>query len=289
MKWMSNALHRGLGLRMGAVVGVAVATVGLAWALGEDGSNAGSPVKGLRVTVLDVGQGDAILLQPARAPAVLVDGGPPGDDLARKLRDVGVGSLGAAIVTHDQSDHTGGIEELFGAMPVGRLVYGRLDRTYIAEASGAGAAPLRVAAGDVLRAGALRLQVLSPPQESLTEPLGGADPNAQALVILARWRDFTMLLSADAEAEAAPIDPGPIDVLKVAHHGSDDAGLGALLDRTAPKVAVISAGEDNPYGHPTPGTLATLSRHGVETLRTDRDGSIEIDMGRAAIHVSTED
>ena len=68
-----------------------------------------------------------------------------------------------------------------------------------------------------------------------------------------------MLLTADAEAEAVPLDPGPIDVLKVAHHGSDDAGLGALLDRTRPRLAVISVGADNPYGHPTAGTLATLA------------------------------
>ena len=71
-----------------------------------------------------------------------------------------------------------------------------------------------------------------------------------------------MLLTADAEAEAVPIDAGPIDVLKVAHHGSDDAGLDALLDRSVPRLAVISVGAGNPYGHPTPGTLATLAEHG---------------------------
>jgi competence protein ComEC len=243
----------------------------------------------LRVTVLDVGQGDAILLQPASAPPILVDGGPPGDDLAGKLRDAGVESLGAAIVTHDQSDHAAGIEELLGRMPVQRLVFGRLGRALLDEASGAGAAPLRVAAGDTLRSGALRLRVLSPPREMLAEPLAGGDPNAQALVILARWRDFSMLLTGDAEAEASPVDPGPVDVLKVAHHGSDDAGLGALLERAAPKLAVISVGEDNSYGHPTPGTLSTLAEHGVRALRTDLDGDVEIDAGRGSIRVSTDD
>jgi competence protein ComEC len=63
-----------------------------------------------------------------------------------------------------------------------------------------------------------------------------------------------MLLSADAEAEAVPIDPGPVDVLKVAHHGSEDAGLDALLERIDPQLAVISVGEGNSYGHPTPAT-----------------------------------
>jgi competence protein ComEC len=266
---------------------VALVVVALAWVLPRGHAGAEEPPRGLRVTVLDVGQGDAILLQPAGAPPVLVDGGPPGDGLVGKLRDAGVDSLGAAIVTHDQSDHAGGIEELLGLMPVGQVVYGRLGRELLVEASSAGATPRRVAAGDMLRSGALRIQVLSPPRELLAEPLAGGDPNGQALVVLARWRDFSMLLTGDAEAEVVPIDPGPVDVLKVAHHGSDDAGLDALLDRVSPELAVISVGEDNSYGHPTPGTLAALSEQGVETLRTDRDGAIEIDVSRAAIQVST--
>jgi competence protein ComEC len=89
-----------------------------------------------------------------------------------------------------------------------------------------------------------------------------------------------MLLTADAEAEAVPLDPGPVDVLKVAHHGSDDAGLAALLDRASPKLAVISAGAGNPYGHPTAATLATLASHDVATLRTDLDGDVVIDVSR---------
>ena len=69
-----------------------------------------------------------------------------------------------------------------------------------------------------------------------------------------------MLLTGDAEAESVPIDPGPIDVLKVAHHGSEDAGLDELLDRSVPKLAVISVGAGNSYGHPTGATLATFAR-----------------------------
>lgn len=236
-----------------------------------------APARGLRVEVLDVGQGDATLLRPANAPAVLVDGGPPGDGLARKLNDAGVSALGAAVITHDQSDHAAGIEELLGRFPLGRLVYARLDRRVPASAAAAGVEPERVAAGQVLRSGALRLQVLWPPRELLAAPPGG-DPNQLALVLEARWHGFTMLLTADAEAEAVPLDPGPIDVLKVAHHGSDDAGLGELLERTHPRLAVISVGAGNPYGHPTAATLATLARHGVPTLRTDRDGSVIIDV-----------
>ncbi|HET7509652.1 MAG TPA: ComEC/Rec2 family competence protein [Solirubrobacterales bacterium] len=249
------------------------------------GSQPHLPSSGLRVDVLDVGQGDAILLQPARAPAVLVDGGPPGDGLRGKLEDAGVDALGAAVITHDQSDHAAGIEELLGRFPVHRLVFGRLSRRTIVAANAAGVTSQRVTAGQELRSGKLRLQVLWPPPELLREAAPEQDPNQLALVLEAHWGGFSMLLTADAEAEAVPLDPGPVDVLKVAHHGSDDAGLGALLEHTHPKLAVISVGEDNPYGHPTPGTLAVLARHRIPTLRTDEDGDVVIEVRKGSMRL----
>jgi competence protein ComEC len=270
-----------------AALGLAVMALGLGW-VGTDRGASHPPMSGLRIEVLDIGQGDAILLQPASAPAILVDGGPPGDDLAGKLAAAGVERLGAVVVTHDQSDHAGGVEELLGHFPVARFVYARVGRHLLEDARVAGAEPAQAVAGSGLRSGGLRVEVLWPPRELLAEPVPGADPNQLALVLLARWQGFTMLLTADAEAEAVPIDPGPVDVLKVAHHGSDDAGLGALLDRTRPSLAVISVGADNSYGHPTAATLATLAAHRVRTLRTDRDGTVEIDIDHGAVAVTAD-
>jgi competence protein ComEC len=261
------------------LAGAALAALVLAAAAVVARAGSGGPAEapyGLRVEVLDVGQGDAILLQPARAPAVLVDGGPPGDQLAAKLAEAGVERLGAAIVSHDQSDHAGGIDKLLGRFPVARLVYGAASFRLAAEAAAAGVRPLRLARGEAIRSGSLRLEALWPPPELAAAPPAGTDPNDLALVLLARWHRFSMLLTADAEAESVPIDPGPVDVLKVAHHGSDDAGLGELLDRIRPRLAVISVGAGNPYGHPTPATLGTLERHNVRTLRTDVSGTVEI-------------
>ncbi|HET7417904.1 MAG TPA: ComEC/Rec2 family competence protein [Solirubrobacterales bacterium] len=266
---------------LAAVAALAVLVVGLP----SIGGASAPPIHGLRIDVLDVGQGDAILLRPAHAPAVLVDGGPPGDGLLRKLESAGVDELGAAVITHDQSDHAAGVEELFGRLPIASLLFGRLSRQPLAAARAAGIDPERVAAGREIRSGALRLRVLWPPAPLLEEPLLGQDANQTALVIEARWHDFTMLLTADAEAETVPLDPGPVDVLKVAHHGSDDAGLGSLLDRIKPQLAVISVGEGNSYGHPTAGTLATLSSHHVPTLRTDRDGEVTIEVGGGSFRV----
>jgi competence protein ComEC len=279
----------GLGLRKSArrqavwgCLAAGLVVLLLAWA-GRGGAGALVPIGGLRVSVLDVGQGDAILFQPAGAPALLVDGGPPGDGLEAKLSSAGVRRLGVAVVTHEQSDHAGGIEELLGRFPLARLAYARLSRHLRGEAEAAGAETVRIAAGSALRSGRLRLEVLWPPRELLATPLAGEDPNTQALVLLVRWGDFSMLLTADAEAEAVPLDPGPVDVLKVAHHGSEDAGLDALLDRVTPRLAVISVGAGNPYGHPAPATLATLAAHRVSTLRTDRDGTIVLAVGRHSV------
>jgi competence protein ComEC len=253
------------------------------------GSAVSTPPSGLRVTVLDVGQGDAILLQPAGAPPVLVDSGPPGEDIGRQLDDAGVDQLGALVLTHDQSDHSGGLGEVLGSVPVGRLLVGAVGRDVLAEARTTGVAVHRLARGGAVRAGGLSLEVLWPPAELLQGPLADEDANRLSLVLLARWHRFSMLLTGDAEAEAVPLDPGPIDVLKVAHHGSDDAGLGELLERSGPRLAVISAGEDNPFGHPTPATLATLAEHGIRTLRTDRDGAVVLEVGRRSLHVSGSD
>jgi competence protein ComEC len=274
-------------IRLAIVVLAVLVPVVSIWLPGSGDGGGSGPPPGLRVEVLDVGQGDAILFQPAGGPALLVDGGPAGAGLEGELEEAGVERLGAAVITHDQADHSGGIEELLGSFPIARLAYGRLGRAPRETGIAGGAVPLPVAAGARLRSGGLRIDVLWPPPELLAAPAAGADPNRLALVLLARWRDFSMLLPADAEAESVALDPGPVDVLEVAHHGSDDAGLGPLLDRTRPALAVISVGAGNPYGHPAAGTLATLAERGVPVLRTDRDGDIEIEVRPGSIEART--
>jgi competence protein ComEC len=272
-------------LLLAICVGVSgLAIIGLRWS----GGTAAKPAAGLRVVVLDVGQGDAILLDPADGEPVLVDGGPPGADLRRQLEDDGVSRLAAAVVTHDQSDHAGGIAELLGSFPVHRLLYGERGPDLIRDARSAGVRAMPIAEGSEVDSGSLRIEVLWPPR-ALLEGSPPNDLNQAALVLLARWRRFDMLLTADAEAESVPIDAGPIDVLKVAHHGSDDAGLDALLDRSVPRLAVISVGADNPYGHPSAATLATLAEHQIPTLRTDERGEVTIDVRRGGWRVETED
>jgi competence protein ComEC len=226
------------------------------------------------VRVLDVGQGDSILLDPPDGDAVLVDAGPPDGGVDDRLRELGIRRLAAIVVTHGQSDHSGDLGELLRSLEVDRLAFGGDASALRATALGAGLRSYPLAEGDGFDSGELQLTALWPPRELLHE--AGEDPNRLSLVLVARWRHFSMLLTGDAEAEVVPMDPGPVDVLKVAHHGSEDAGLDELLDRSVPRLAVISVG-GNPYGHPSDRTLAELRAHGVPTMRTDREGEIEIE------------
>ena len=263
--------------RIAAVVMIAVAALAL-WPFRGHRDPPRSAAD-LVVRVLDVGQGDSILLDPPGGDPVLVDTGPPGDGVEDRLRALGVDSLAAIVISHDQSDHAGDLGDLLGSIRVARLVYGRADARLRRAALAAGAEPFQLAEGGEIDSGALHLSALWPPRELLGET--GEDPNRLCLVLVARWRHFTMLLTGDAEAESVPMDPGPIDVLKVSHHGSADAGLPDLLERSVPKLAVISVGADNPYGHPTAQTISELRSHGVPTMRTDREGEIDIDAGGA--------
>jgi len=114
------------------------------------------------------------------------------------------------------------------------------------------------------------------------------DANLRAIVAEVSVGDFDLLLPADAESEVtARLALPRVEALKVAHHGSEDSGLAALLERARPRLALISVGAGNPYGHPTAATLATLAAHGVRTLRTDLDGSISLEVDRGAIAVAT--
>jgi competence protein ComEC len=258
-----------------AALGVAAASA-LAPALVPGPGGGGSPPSHLQVRALDVGQGDAILLDPPGGEPVLVDAGPPGSGLPSRLRDLGVDSLGAVVITHDQSDHAGGLAELLRALPVRRIALGAASPRLRELARGAGVETVALAEGGELVSGELRLTALWPPRALAGTP--AEDPNTRSLVLVAEWRHFSALLTGDAEAEAVPLDPGPVDMLKVAHHGSADDGLEGLLERTAPKLALISVGE-NGYGHPSPETLSTLERHGVPVMRTDRSGAIAIEAG----------
>ena len=270
--------------RLAALAAIAFAIVaGAASTLGHAGVD---EPQGLRVTFFDVGQGDAILLEPRGRPPTLVDAGPPGAGVEERFDQLGVGRLGALVATHPESDHIGGAPGVLGTHPADRLLFARIDAATLAAARSSGAEPIRLAAGDHWRDGGMRVEVLWPSPTRLAAARAGGgpragNPNELALVLLVHWRRFDLLLAADAETEIAPVDPGRLDVIKIAHHGSEDAGLSRLLGEADPRLAVISVGPGNPYGHPAPATLEALAAQGTAVRRTDVDGEISIDVARS--------
>jgi competence protein ComEC len=263
-------------------LGAALALGG--WALGRPGPAPPWPATP-EVTALDIGQGDAILLRSPEGGAALVDTGPPATEGAapviRALRREGVRRLDVLALTHDSLDHVGGAPEVLARLPVGVMTlppepqegWVPAVRRALAAARARGV-PLRVArAGTLVRIGRWALRVLSPAGRRPR----GADPNPYSMVALASADGLDALLTADAESPALAALPLPrVDVLKVSHHGSEDPGIGPVLARLRPRVALISAGEGNPFGHPRAQLLAAMAAAGVTVRRTDLSGDVSV-------------
>lgn len=253
--------------------------VALGWVALRDRTS-WTPPTGLRVTVLDVGQGDAILVE-APDGAFLVDQGPPEAEVARELRRMGVRSLTAVILTHPQRDHIGGAADVLRRLDVATILDPGLPMPSTDQAAALAAARdrdvpvVRIRAGDRFRVGKLHLDILWPDAPGLPSE----DPNLRATVIRVTYGTVDVLLPADAESDVTGrLALGRVEVLKVAHHGSADAGLPALLTRLRPSVAVISVGNGNDYGHPRPETIAQLEASpGLDLYRTDVDGRVVIE------------
>lgn len=278
-----------VGKRAVAFALIAV-TLLVAWQA-RPGPTPPKPPSGLRVTFLDVGQGDAALLQTADG-AVLVDQGPPEADVAGQLDELGVTRLDAIVLTHPQRDHVGGAAAVLEKLAVGMVLDPAVpadspdERAALTAARGAGV-PVTVArAGQEYRLGRLRLRVVWP--DGPGSP--GDDPNNHAVVLLASYARIDVLLTADAETDVTlPLRLPTLEILKVAHHGSEDAGIAELLRRLHPRVAVISVGEDNDYGHPAPSTIAALeATPGLTLYRTDEGGRVVVESDGVGLTAVTE-
>jgi competence protein ComEC len=224
--------------------------------------------------------------------AVLIDEGVPEAHVEAQLRDLGVTSLAAIVLTHPQRDHVGGAAAVLDHETVGFVLDPRIpaespdEKAALAAASSHHVRVVTARAGETFRLGRLTLRVLWPAHDASP----GEDPNDSAIVILASYRSTDALFTADAESNVTlPLHPPAVEILKVAHHGSEDEGLGSLLELLRPRVAVISVGEHNDYGHPNPSTLATLrSFPGLSVYRTDEDGRVTVESDGRELIVRTE-
>lgn len=279
-----------------AAAALAAATICLALAISH------RPDGATRVTMLDVGQGDAILVESSRGGRMLVDGGPDPGRLMIALDEhlpAWDHRIDILVLTHPHEDHVGGLAELLSRYRVGRIYEPGMigpGPGYAAWAAilGHGGRPHgMLSTGDRLSLDDIRFRVLWPDPGRVPEhPAdGGTAINNVSIVLLGEVGGQRFLLAGDIEEEVDPelLTRGlpHVDLLKVAHHGSKTSSTQAFLDAVHPRVAVVSVGLGNPYGHPAPATIDRLRTVAQQTYRTDRDGTVEVRLDGASLHVQT--
>jgi competence protein ComEC len=232
---------------------------------------------GTRLTMLDVGQGDAILFRIG-GKTLLVDGGPRPLVLLPQLADRGVRRVDVVVLSHVHPDHCGGLPVLVAQMRVGEVwISPRRFRgdcaQQLLEACRAALVPIHlVRDGDTRDLGAFTLRAFV-----ADHTFRHAAENNASVVLQIGGVVLTGDVEREAEAEIAP-RLGRADVLKIAHHGSRSSTTPPLLDAVRPRIALISCGRHNIFGHPHAEVVEALRRRGIRVWRTDRDGSVEIEM-----------
>jgi beta-lactamase superfamily II metal-dependent hydrolase len=247
-----------------------------------------------KVVVLDVGQGDSILVITPGGKTALVDAGEPGDGkvILAALKKYGVDHIDLLVATHPHADHIGAADEVIKGVPVGNVLYSGVPHTtknyedFLKAVDEKNIPLVRAEPGQQFElGGGAVLRVLAPVAPLFTrEDLrsGGNEPNANSVVARLDYGEFSMLLTGDAEEQTERerlIKSGAnirATVLKVGHHGSKYATSEDFLKRGEFKLAVISAGMDNRYGHPSQEVLDRLKAAGVKVYRTDFQGEILI-------------
>ena len=253
------------------------------------GASAGSD---LVVTVLDVGQGDSILVESPSGKKMLVDGGDRAGkvDMGKRvvvpfLRKKGISYLDIVVLTHPHSDHLGGLIYVLENIKAGMVLDPAIPHTsYLYQKFlsliKSKDIPFKTAlAGQVIDLGdGVSAQILAP-----TEPLiEESELNNNSIVIKLVYKDTSLLLMGDAEKEEEERllelypDALAADVLKAGHHGSRTSSSPEFLEAVAPETAIISCGKGNKFKHPHQSTLKKFEEMGIKVYRTDQDGAVVI-------------
>ena len=239
----------------------------------------------IRLHFIDVGQGDAALIQ-TEAGHILIDAGTGAseDYLRAYLDTLGIQSLRYAIFTHPDEDHIGGADMILRCFEVEQVILSpaevssRAHQAVIEAARQQGSEILWAAPDTVLRLGDVSCTILAPLR------LDYEETNNASIVLRMDYGETSALFTGDAElvVESELLarygsDPNgtlDCDLIKVGHHGSQTSSGQALLQAVTPDFGVISCGEGNPHGHPAPGILTAYRSIGATVYRTDLEGSI---------------
>ncbi len=275
--WLLRRFVRLRPLALAALVGLVV----LGWPARQ--VVGGWPPPETVVVACDIGQGDALVVPTGPGAGVLVDAGPDVGAVDRCLDRLGIQSLPLVLMSHLDADHAAGLAGALSGRDIGTVATGTLSpsddrvREFEALVRPTGAERAVLVPGDRRRVGGALIEVLAPDPRRAT---AGAEANDLSLVVRVTHRGLRILFTGDlsAAAEARILADGVdlrADVLKVPHHGSADADPDFLAASGA-RVAVISVGADNSYGHPAPRLLSWLTAAGMQVHRTDREGDVAV-------------
>jgi competence protein ComEC len=254
----------------------------------------GWPANGWVMVACDVGQGDGLVLNAGRGTAVVVDAGPDPASMDRCLRRLGVERVPLVVLTHFHADHVDGLEGVLDGREVGAVeVTSVADpmsgvRLVQAVAGRAGVPVQRASYGETRRLGPLSWQVIAPSRPPSLE--SGSPANDSSLVLLVEVHGIRILLLGDQEelSQAQLLrETGGVqaDVLKVAHHGSASQNPD-LVRGVGARLALISVGADNDYGHPAPSLMAMLHDMHTRIERTDQAGDVAVTLQDGTLGVS---
>jgi Predicted hydrolase (metallo-beta-lactamase superfamily) len=247
----------------------------------NSGNGNNTPVAGeLRVSFINVGQADSILVQQGSS-SMLIDAGNNSDDktVGNYLTSQGVKELQYFIGTHKDEDHIGGADYVVNSFKVGKVYFPKQTATtktfedFASAVKNKGLTLTVPKVGDQFKLGDALVTVLAPNGSSYE------DSNDYSIVVKVTFGGTSFLLTGDAEAlsEKEMVSAGrdlSATVLKVGHHGSGTSTSQAFLNKVNPKYAVISVGKDNKYGHPAQETMDRLKAKGITVYRTDEGGTI---------------
>lgn len=257
----------------------------------------------LSITMLDVGQGDGIFVKGPSGVTYFLDGGSSDVKKVGKyrmesyLKSQGVGKLDYVFISHGDADHMNGIEEMLERQRVGIRI-----RTLVLPEKNVWDENLKNLAQKALYYGT-KVVVIKEKQQIVEEDFKmtcilpkktyqGKIGNASSMVLLLNYGEFDMLMTGDVEGEGEDVlqkmdFSNQIDVLKVAHHGSKNSTGEEVLKNINPKIALISAGIGNRYGHPHKETLQRLKANGVEVYNTQEYGAVKVETDGKKIRIKT--
>lgn len=247
---------------------------------------------GLELHVIDVGMGDSILIAFPDGTHMLVDAGGPGagPGLIEYLRDAGLERIDRLLITHPHDDHIGGMADLLSAFEVG-IVYDNGFSNFNRELYGDVRKDLSgyrvLQAGERLSFGKVNIDVINP----LLPPTG--IQNEDSIVLRVRYGEIALLLAGDIgmTGEKRLLESGTelkSHLLKVGHHGAENACSEEFLAAVGPRAAVITVGEDNEYGRPRQVVLKRLEAAGIKVYRTDLNGHIVLKTDGKIFSLQTE-